>query len=66
MGDEEEIIVEIRTDGTVNAEGLNFRGKTCDNGMKFLTALGEVKKRRKKAEYYQAETETKNRLKTGY
>jgi len=60
----EEIIVEIGVDGTIRAEGKGFKGKSCEESLKFLERLGLVTDKKKKAEYYQKDKSV-NHLRLG-
>jgi hypothetical protein len=60
----EEIIVDIKPDGTIEAKGKGIKGKTCQDAMKFIEKLGLVTEQRKTSEYYQKAPQ-QNRLRTG-
>ena len=49
----EEIVVNILPDGSIRAEAKGFKGKSCEESMKFLEKLGLVTEKKKKAEYHQ-------------
>lgn len=58
-----EIIINFLPDGQVEMEGKGFQGKTCDEAMGvFEKALGVVKNRKNKPEYYQAEVKGDARI----
>lgn len=60
-----EIEIIIHEDGSVTVEGVGFVGPDCEAATRFLEeALGEVKERRRKPEYYQRRKE-QNRLRQG-
>jgi len=47
-----QIEIKILQDGSVEAEAIGFKGKSCDAGMKFLEkALGKKVSGKKKPEY---------------
>jgi hypothetical protein len=48
-----EIIIDFEVNGEVHLEGKGFQGKTCDAAMgQFEQALGVVKERKNKPEYF--------------
>lgn len=48
-----EIIVTIKTDGSTEIEGQNFKGNSCAKATEAIeAALGKVKSKKLKPEYY--------------
>jgi hypothetical protein len=59
-----EIIIDFAPDGEVHMEGKGFQGKTCDAAMgQFEQALGVVKDRKNKPEYFRAEVKDDAKVK---
>jgi hypothetical protein len=57
-----EIIIDFLSDGQVTMEGKGFQGKSCDEAMgHFEKALGVVKDRKNKPEYFRAEVKSNAR-----
>jgi hypothetical protein len=54
-----QIKIIIDESGDVKAEGIGFKGASCDAAMKFLEELGQTTKNVRKADYYLRETTTK-------
>lgn len=40
--------ITIKTDSTIEAEGMGFKGKECDAAMEFVKSLGKVKDDKRK------------------
>jgi hypothetical protein len=60
-----EIIVDIGSDGEVQIEGKGFKGRTCDTAMgAFEKALGVVRIRQNKPEYFRSEVKDHGQVKT--
>jgi len=60
----QEIVIDFEADGEVHLEGKGFQGKTCDAAMgHFEQALGVVKERKNKPEYFRAEVKGDARVK---
>lgn len=52
----EEIVIEIKADGSTSVEGLGFSGPTCDKVLRELAeTLGGLEEVRKKPEYNAAQ-----------
>ena len=59
-----EIIIDFLPDGQVSMEGKGFQGKSCDEAMgAFEHALGVVRDRKNKPEYFRAEVKGDARIK---
>lgn len=59
-----EIIIDFDLDGEVKLEGKGFQGKSCDEAMgAFEQALGVVRDRKNKPEYFRAEVKGNARVK---
>ena len=59
-----EIIIDFDLDGEVKLEGKGFQGKSCDEAMGvFEQALGVVRDRKNKPEYFRAEVKGDARVK---
>lgn len=53
------IVVTLKKDGTINAEGFEFSGSSCEKAMEFLEDLfGEATQKERKPEFYLAGKET--------
>jgi hypothetical protein len=60
-----EIIIDFLPDGEVQMEGQGFQGKSCDEAMSaFEKALGMVKDRKNKTEYFRTEVKNNARQRT--
>lgn len=56
MSQEKELVIEIDKNGEVHIEALGFKGKGCSIAVDEITkALGTVKKKTIKPEFYQEE-----------
>lgn len=54
-----QVIVECAPDGTVKIEAVGFQGNACEKATAEIErALGQVKSRSKKPEYFQANKRT--------
>lgn len=54
-----EIEVLVDEDGTVSIEALGYEGSSCEAATEYLErALGQVKTRQRKPEYYRRQSQT--------
>ncbi|MBW1992298.1 MAG: DUF2997 domain-containing protein [Deltaproteobacteria bacterium] len=59
-----EIVLNFLPDGQVEMEGKGFQGKACDEAMGvFEKALGVVRNRKNKPEYFRTEVKGNARIK---
>ncbi len=60
----QKINIDIGPDGNTSVEAEGYKGGDCTAATRFIEkALGKVLKRRRKKEYWQAETRTQNKNK---
>lgn len=58
-----EIVVTVAPDGGISIDAIGFKGRSCEAATAFLEkALGQAVNSKKKAEFYQTETQ---RVSTG-
>jgi len=61
----EEIVVSLGEDGSVQLEGMGFKGNACDQAMEAFEQLGKVTSRKNKGEYYARGATAGRRLRVG-
>ena len=60
----QKINIDIGPDGNTSVEAEGYKGGDCTAATKFIEkALGRILKRRRKQEYWQTDTRTRNRNK---